>query len=223
MAPGGVTKTRCCGAFVLGCPAGGWLLRILLNMPAEGDNAQKPAGGRPINYNFAMSLSESDSTQNPQPVQSGTQLPPLDTASLAIYSAIANRRTSWDTMLWQVPVISMTGQAFLLTIALGSDASHVARYISSALSVIAAGTSLILMAGHRRSELADADWLQEFEQSLPDQRFVAHGTAFRDRRRSVILVDKTLNLPERILNRIFRIFSRRALSLTGCSESRRLV
>lgn len=34
------------------------------------------------------------------------------------YAALAERRLQWDSLLWQVPVLSLTAQAFLFTIAL---------------------------------------------------------------------------------------------------------
>jgi hypothetical protein len=45
------------------------------------------------------------------------------------YAAVAGRRTAFDNMLWQVPIMAFTAQAFLFTIALGSDSSRGARVI----------------------------------------------------------------------------------------------
>ena len=137
--------------------------------------------------------------------ESGPDSEPSQTV-LAVYSALATRRISWDTMLWQVPVLSMTGQAFLLTIALGQGSTHVARYISSSLSVVAASTSLILMAGHRRSELADAQSLQEFEENH-SPNFVVHGLLFSQRRRAIQINDSTLNAFEKCINMLSRAVS----------------
>lgn len=37
-----------------------------------------------------------------------------------VYSVVASRRLQWDNLLWQVPVLGLTAQAFLFTTALGS-------------------------------------------------------------------------------------------------------
>jgi hypothetical protein len=39
----------------------------------------------------------------------------------AIYAALVTKRATYDLMLWQAPMISLTAQAFLLQIALGDD------------------------------------------------------------------------------------------------------
>jgi hypothetical protein len=39
---------------------------------------------------------------------------------LVMYQVVAARRQNFDSMLWQVPALSLTAQAFLLVIALGS-------------------------------------------------------------------------------------------------------
>jgi hypothetical protein len=36
----------------------------------------------------------------------------------------------WDALLWQVPSLSLPAQAFLLTIALGPDASRTSRLLA---------------------------------------------------------------------------------------------
>jgi hypothetical protein len=56
---------------------------------------------------------------------------PTEAAVLAEYAAIAARRTQWDSLLWQVPTLSLTAQAFLFTIALTQGNDAWARIISS--------------------------------------------------------------------------------------------
>lgn len=38
---------------------------------------------------------------------------------LVMYQVVAARRQNFDAMVWQVPALSLTAQAFLLVIALG--------------------------------------------------------------------------------------------------------
>jgi hypothetical protein len=91
----------------------------------------------------------------------------------------------WDALLWQVPSLSLAAQAFLLTIALGPDASRTSRLLTSGLGVVVALLSLHLLIRHRQAEVTDAHWLAEYEQ----QHFgtTAHGPEWRDRRNATVL------------------------------------
>ena len=107
---------------------------------------------------------------------------PTEAAKLAAYGAVAARRTAWDSLLWQVPVLSLTAQAFLFTIALGG-ADEWGRIIAAFLSLDIAVISIMLMGRHRQAELLDAHWLERFEaQQLNLGISGAHGKAFRDTR-----------------------------------------
>lgn len=83
---------------------------------------------------------------------------------LLVYEVVAFRRMQYDGMMWQVPTLSLTAQAFLLTIALGPDSRPAARIISGLLSAVIALISVQLMSKHRRHEEADSRWLEKFEQ-----------------------------------------------------------
>jgi len=98
-----------------------------------------------------------------------------------VYAAVAARRLQWDGLLWQVPALSMTAQAFLMTIALGSDTSQTARILTSLLSMVAAFATLHLFASNRRSEVADAHLLEDHEKAT-NPEIVVHGETYRDRR-----------------------------------------
>ncbi len=100
--------------------------------------------------------------------------------SEGVYAAVAARRLQWDNLLWQVPTLSLTAQAFLFTIALGSDSQRLARVVSCVLSLIVTFLSITLMARYRQGELSDAHWLEQYEQthSLP----VVHGKQFKRER-----------------------------------------
>lgn len=102
------------------------------------------------------------------------------TSSEQIYAAVAARRLQWDNLLWQVPTLSLTAQAFLFTIALDRDSEQFARVVASSLSLIVTFLSITLMARYRQGELNDAHWLEEYEkdQDLP----VVHGRQFKDDR-----------------------------------------
>jgi hypothetical protein len=81
-----------------------------------------------------------------------------------VYQVVAARRLQFDALLWQVPAVSLTAQAFLFTIALGSDSSRSARIVASLLAIVMSVLSIHLMARHRQAEVTDAEWLAEYEQ-----------------------------------------------------------
>lgn len=101
-----------------------------------------------------------------------------------VYQAVVARRMQWDTLLWQVPTLSLTAQAFLFTIALGTDTTRVSRTIAAVLSIVISCLSVTLMARHRQAELSDAHWLEDHEAAFPEAMRV-HGQNFIRRRRHV--------------------------------------
>lgn len=80
----------------------------------------------------------------------------------AQYQLLAVRRQNYDSMLWQTPVISLTAQAFLFTIAL-SNGDKPARFIASLLAFITALASAQLLAKHRYFEIYYSKLLESVE------------------------------------------------------------
>src|SRR5687767_11818509 len=89
------------------------------------------------------------------------ELNPND-VSEAQYQLLASRRQNYDTMLWQTPVISLTAQAFLFTIALGNG-TPTSRVIASFLALISALASAQLLAKHRYFEIHYSRVLESIE------------------------------------------------------------
>ena len=58
-------------------------------------------------------------TESPSTDESGQ-------ADDATYGALATRRLQWDNLLWQVPILGLTAQAFLFTIALDPGSTRFA-------------------------------------------------------------------------------------------------
>jgi len=81
-----------------------------------------------------------------------------------VYAVVAARRTQFDNLLWQVPVLTITAQAFLFTIALGADTRPTARIVSCALSLLITFLTIHLFTRHRQAEITDAHWLEQYEQ-----------------------------------------------------------
>jgi len=98
-----------------------------------------------------------------------------------IYALVEGRRLQWDNLLWQVPVLGFTAQAFLFSIALSPDTTSLARVIVMTLSVVITFLSMTLMARHRQAELTDSHWLERYEAEW-DEADKQHGRAWRERR-----------------------------------------
>lgn len=96
------------------------------------------------------------------------------------YTIIANRRAQWDTLLWQMPTMALTGEAFLFTISLGASTSQTGRIVASLLALVVAVASLHSLSAHRLSELTDSRWLHEHEERNGAQQ--VHGLSWRSRR-----------------------------------------
>ena len=100
---------------------------------------------------------------SPPPSEPGN----LDPNVLAsIYQSLAARRLGYDTLMWQVPALSLTAQAFLFTIALSAGNRTEARLTAATLSFIVAVISLQLMSKHRFHEELDARLAEKLEREL---------------------------------------------------------
>jgi hypothetical protein len=127
-------------------------------------------------------------------------------ADLGQYAIVANRRQQWDTLLWQMPTMSLTGVAFLFTIALGPSTSVVGRVISSLLALVIALVCLHSLSGHRISEITDATWLHEHEHERGGAHL--HGLSWRERRQRVVEEQRrSASLTDRLVARSWRFRS----------------
>lgn len=100
----------------------------------------------------------------PQPPSNTMNLDPNVLAS--VYQSLETRRSGYNTLMWQVPVLSLTAQAFLFTIALNSSSGPEARLIASVLSLVVAIISMQLMAKHRFNEVIDSILMEKLERDL---------------------------------------------------------
>ncbi|WP_433520764.1 hypothetical protein ACQPZ2_25575 [Nocardia pseudovaccinii] len=114
---------------------------------------------------------------------------PRRTADLEmVYRTVADRRLQYENLLWQVPALSLTAQAFLFSISMGADNDSIARIASSLLALIVSVISIMLMASHRLAERKDALWLERFEQQqIGTSTWGSHGAVFETQLQSVDL------------------------------------
>lgn len=89
------------------------------------------------------------------------------------YGMIAKTRDNFNTLLWQIPALSLSAQAFLFQIILG-DASSRSKQIAAVLSISAALASCQLMAKHRFGEISYTRLLDDVEQSKGLQNINQH-------------------------------------------------
>ncbi|KAH8919773.1 hypothetical protein BT69DRAFT_1284549 [Atractiella rhizophila] len=90
--------------------------------------------------------------------------PPLNFHDLVqIYQVVADRRASFDSLLWQVPTMGLTAHAFLFSIGLASDTSRASRIISMALVLLITFLTIHLFTRQLQAEDADNRWLEDFE------------------------------------------------------------
>ena len=80
----------------------------------------------------------------------------------ALLQVASYRRYVTDQMMWQVPVLSLTAQSFLLTIAFGSG-SRAGRAISAGLAAVAAVAAVQLLLKHRYNEETASRALERLE------------------------------------------------------------
>ena len=80
------------------------------------------------------------------------------------YQILAARRQAYDQMLWQTPIISLTGQAFIFTVALGNG-DGISREIACFLAFTMSFASAHLLAKHRRFEVVYSKLLQRIEEA----------------------------------------------------------
>ena len=81
------------------------------------------------------------------------------------YSILNSRRDSFNNLIWQAPMISLTAQAFLFTIALGAQVSVPAKMMASFLACITAIASVQLLIKHRFAEKEYAIILEDYERT----------------------------------------------------------
>jgi hypothetical protein len=87
-----------------------------------------------------------------------------------VYQAAEARRSAIDQMMWQAPALSLTAQAFLLTVGLQDATQPAGRMLAGALGLGVALASMQLLAKHRLHEVRLSLWLSHFERdtALPN-------------------------------------------------------
>lgn len=96
----------------------------------------------------------------------------LPDSAVSLLGAYAGQFGSYTTLLWQVPALGLTAQAFLLTIALMNTTTSGARIIACALSMIIAIASGFLMHNQRGRAVNHAELLRRLSAKLELGKFL---------------------------------------------------
>lgn len=99
---------------------------------------------------------------------------------LSLLNVYTTQFGSYTTMLWQVPALGLTAQAFLMTIALDSPISDDARIAASALSIIIALASRNLMHSQRGRAINQAELARRVSSKLALKQFLGDDFALDD-------------------------------------------
>lgn len=112
---------------------------------------------------------------------SGEELGPGDMVTLL--NVYTSQFGSYTTLLWQVPALGLTAQAFLMTIVLAGgspSASPAARYAASALSIVIALASIWLMHNQRARAINHAELAKRVSYRLSLTNLVGGGFGLDD-------------------------------------------
>lgn len=82
------------------------------------------------------------------------------------YNSLSERRKHFDALFWQIPALSLGGQAFLLSIALNNSSRTTARTLSALLGIFIAFVSLASLSRIRLYEFTITKMLVEAEVKL---------------------------------------------------------
>jgi hypothetical protein len=88
-----------------------------------------------------------------------------DSVALVLFQTAESRRSAVDQMMWQAPALSLTAQAFLMTIAYGGGSRWDVRLATAALGLITAGATVQLLVKHRSGEETHSRWLERFAEA----------------------------------------------------------
>ncbi|KAG0144717.1 hypothetical protein CROQUDRAFT_108339 [Cronartium quercuum f. sp. fusiforme G11] len=113
-----------------------------------------------------------------------SRMPPTNFKDISVlYQVVAERRTAFDNLLWQVPATSLTAHAFLFSISLAADTGRFARIASMSLCIVITILTLHLFTRQLQAEDADHRWLADFEERHQIDYFDrAHGARWKDYR-----------------------------------------
>lgn len=113
------------------------------------------------------------------------------------YAAVSQRRSGFDTMLWQVPALAFAAMAVMLSVVVGQASTLLARLVAAGFAVGVALLAVSLMERHRQADNTDASWLAAFEVThgiSPGEE--VHGESWRTQRNVTGLASESSRTPQ---------------------------
>ena len=85
----------------------------------------------------------------------------MPASAIATYEVSSAKRLQYENLMWQVPALSLSAQAVLISVTLNSDNSPSSRLITSMLSALVGFISIQLLQKHRYHEVLESKQLEE--------------------------------------------------------------
>lgn len=85
---------------------------------------------------------------------------------MQVYLSVEARRESMNSLLWQVPALSLTAQAFLFSVSTDQGTSPTGRLITSLAGLLIVLATVQLFVRHRCMEENASRWLEQLEVSM---------------------------------------------------------
>ncbi len=92
-----------------------------------------------------------------------TQKKSIPDSVIASYQVTSSRRLQYENLMWQVPALSLSAQAVLISVTLDSDNSPENRVVTSMLSAMVGIISIQLLQKHRYHEVLESKQLEVIE------------------------------------------------------------
>jgi hypothetical protein len=99
---------------------------------------------------------------------------------VSLLGVYAGQFGSYTTLLWQVPALGLTAQAFLLTIALGGSRHSGARIMASGISILVALAAVELMHFQRGRAINHAELLRRVSEKLSLRKLLGDSMELED-------------------------------------------
>lgn len=83
-----------------------------------------------------------------------------------LYTAATTRRTAYDTLTWQGPVLTFTASAFLYTIVLSYSTARAARIVACCLNIATSALGYALFLRANQAQNVDNEYIEELERCM---------------------------------------------------------
>lgn len=108
----------------------------------------------------------------------------MESDKTALYKLISDRRKHWDNLQWQIPSLTLSGEAFLFSVAFDVQKQVPARVVTALVAAIVAVACILTMSRFRVNEIDDSETLERLERELGLEPM--HGRTFASKRKEFL-------------------------------------